>query len=97
MTDRNGRRPGKRRQQRGQTGGSASTITLDRIKHSACVRPFRKLYIEVAHNEGAGQLSPHRGIADQVAVVLHAPSKAPLEAWCADREVVPVATVGNFP
>ena len=37
------------------TRGSASTITPHRIRRSACVRPFRKLYIEVALNEGARQ------------------------------------------
>jgi len=37
------------------TSGSASTITPDCIRRSACVHPFRKLYIEVAHNSGAGQ------------------------------------------
>ncbi len=34
------------------TSGSASTITPDRTRRQACVRPFRKFFIEVAHSEG---------------------------------------------
>ncbi len=48
------------------TSDGASTITPDRIRRSACVRPFRKIYIEVAHNEGAGHLGTTLLVSDHL-------------------------------